>query len=215
MSKKPQYDPEEIRYPDQTIVNRRWCRRWRNRISSMHVGHRQPRPAGCAGWAEAGPPRILYAMYEDNLTMTSPLRSPPPVWATCWAGTIPTATAPSTMRWSVWRRTSHALTPGGRPRQFGSVDGDPPAAYRYTEARLAKWPPRCCGTSTRKPSTGIPTSMRAGKNPGCSRPGSQTCWSTAHPASPSAWPPTSRRTISGDHPLRWRCWTIRKPTWRI
>jgi hypothetical protein len=33
-----------------------------------------------------------------------------------------------------------------------------------------------------------------GQEPSCCRRGSRTCWSTARPASPSAWRPTSRRT---------------------
>ena len=43
------------------------------------------------------------------------------------------------MRWSVWRRTfslRYPLVDG--QGNFGSVDGDPPAAYRYTEARMSK-----------------------------------------------------------------------------
>ena len=31
---------------------------------------------------------------------------------------------------------------------FGSVDGDPPAAMRYTESRLAKVANTCCGILT-------------------------------------------------------------------
>ena len=49
---------------------------------------------------------------------------------------------------------------------FGSVDGDPPAAYRYTEARMSQASPtRCCGISTRRPWTGTPTSTRRRKEP--------------------------------------------------
>ena len=40
---------------------------------------------------------------------------------------------------------------------YGSIDGDPPAAMRYTEARLSPWRWRCCGTSTRIPSITSPT----------------------------------------------------------
>jgi len=54
---------------------------------------------------------------------------------------------------------------------FGSMDGDPPAAMRYTEARLATVAETC-----RRPT--------------------RTCWPTVPAASRSAWRPTSRRTIS-------------------
>ena len=60
---------------------------------------------------------------------------------------------------------------------FGSIDGDPPAAMRYTESRLTY-----AATTSRSPS--LP----------CFRHASPTCWSMARPASRSAWPPTSRRT---------------------
>ena len=39
---------------------------------------------------------------------------------------------------------------------FGSIDGDPPAAMRYTEARMTPSPRRCWPTSTRRRSTSSP-----------------------------------------------------------
>ena len=39
--------------------------------------------------------------------------------------------------------------------------------------------------------------LKAGKNPGCCPAGSPICWSTAPPASPWVWPPTSRPTTCG------------------
>ena len=79
---------------------------------------------------------------------------------------------------------------------FGSVEGDSPAAMRYTEARFSRSPSRCCATSTPTPSTGCPTTTRRGASPGRCPAACRTCWSTARPASPSAWRPTSRRTTS-------------------
>ena len=77
---------------------------------------------------------------------------------------------------------------------FGSMDGDPPAAMRYTEARLAQAAASCSTTSTRTRSISSPTTTnRAASRRSCRR-GSRTCWSTAPAASPSAWRPTSRRT---------------------
>ena len=43
------------------------------------------------------------------------------------------------MPWSVWPRIFHLRVPVVQGQgNFGSVDGDPPAAMRYTEARMAK-----------------------------------------------------------------------------
>ena len=57
--------------------------------------------------------RILYAMYEDNLTVDKPpIRS-----ARCWARTIPTATHPYMTRWCVWRRISPCGTRLWRDRE--------------------------------------------------------------------------------------------------
>ncbi len=80
---------------------------------------------------------------------------------------------------------------------FGSIDGDPPAAYRYTECRMSQASAASCWpTSTRRPSTSSrTTTTRRWSRPSCRR-GSRTCSSTAPPASPSAWRRTSRRTTS-------------------
>ncbi len=80
---------------------------------------------------------------------------------------------------------------------FGSVDGDPPAAMRYTEVRLEKVANALTDDldkdtpSTSSRTTTIPSASRR-----CCRRASRTCSSTAPAASPSAWRPTSRRTIS-------------------
>ena len=79
---------------------------------------------------------------------------------------------------------------------FGSVDGDPPAAYRYTEARMARISDEMLRDIARRPWTGSPTSTRAAGSPRSCPRASRTCSSTAPPASPSAWPPTSRPTTS-------------------
>src|SRR5271167_282446 len=51
---------------------------------------------------------------------------------------------------------------------FGSVDGDPPAAMRYTEVRMSGWPASCSPTSTRKPSISIRiTTSRKASRPSC------------------------------------------------
>jgi len=79
---------------------------------------------------------------------------------------------------------------------FGSVDGDPPAAYRYTEAKLAKSAIPLLDDIERILSTSRRTTTTRTGSRRFFRPSSRICWSTAPAASPSAWPPTSRRTIS-------------------
>ncbi len=80
---------------------------------------------------------------------------------------------------------------------FGSVDGDAPAAMRYTEVRLANASPaRWSRTSTRIPSTSSRTTTTPSASRWCCRRAFPTSWSTAPAASPSAWRPTSRRTTS-------------------
>ena len=78
---------------------------------------------------------------------------------------------------------------------FGSVDGDPPAAYRYTEARLEALAEAMMEDLEKDTVDFVPnfdeTTARA-DGPADGR--SRTCWSTAPPASPWAWRPTSRRT---------------------
>ena len=80
---------------------------------------------------------------------------------------------------------------------FGSVDGDPPAAYRYTEVRLdQRGDGAAATTSTRTPSISRPTTTIPSASRWCCRRAFPICWSTAPAASPSAWRPISRRTIS-------------------
>ncbi len=80
---------------------------------------------------------------------------------------------------------------------FGSVDGDAPAAMRYTEVRLAPaGAARWSRTSTRTRSTSRPTTTIPSASRWCCRRAFPIFWSTAPAASPSAWRPTSRRTIS-------------------
>ena len=77
---------------------------------------------------------------------------------------------------------------------FGSVDGDPPAALRYTEARLATPAEEMLANLDQDTVDFIDNFDGSLREPTCCPPGCPTCSSTALPASPSAWPPTSRRT---------------------
>ena len=70
---------------------------------------------------------------------------------------------------------------------FGSVDGDPPAAMRYTEVRMQKAAEVMLEDLDKDTVDMVPNYDETR---------SRTSSSTAPPASPWAWPPTSRRTTS-------------------
>ena len=78
---------------------------------------------------------------------------------------------------------------------FGSLDGDSPAAMRYTECRLAALADRAARRARAEDGrrSGRTTTARRFE-PIVLPARSRSCWSTAPPASRSAWPPTSRRT---------------------
>ena len=82
--------------------------------------------------------RILYAMYEDNLTADKPFKKS----ATCVGDVLgryhphgDASVYDALVRLAQDFSMRYMLVDGHG--NFGSVDGDPPAAYRYTEARLA------------------------------------------------------------------------------
>ena len=86
-----------------------------------------------------GARRVLYAMYEDNLTYDKPFRKSAttvgnvlgryhPHGDSSVYGTMVRMAQPFSLRYPLVEGHGN----------FGSVDGDPPAAYRYTEARLAR-----------------------------------------------------------------------------
>ena len=82
--------------------------------------------------------RILYTMYENALwrkRLTESARIPSVPY---WAATIRTAMLRFMTRWCVLRRIFPCAICSLTATHFGSVDGDPPAAYRYTEARMSK-----------------------------------------------------------------------------
>ena len=117
--------------------------------------------------------------------------------ATSWANTIPMATWRSTTRMvRMAQDFSMRLPLIDGQGNFGSMDGDPPAAMRYTEARLARAAMALLDdidkdTVDFQPNYDEPRSRADGAAGALSR----TCWSTAPAASPSAWRPTSRPTI--------------------
>ena len=140
MSKKPQYDPEEIRYPDQVIVTSPLVPEMEQSYieydMSVIVGRALP---DVRDGLKPVHRRILYAMYEDNLTHDRPFKKS----ATCVGDVLgryhphgDQSVYDALVRLAQDFSMRYMLVDGHG--NFGSVDGDPPAAYRYTEARLSK-----------------------------------------------------------------------------
>ena len=140
MSKKPQYDPEEIRYPDQKIVTSSLVPEMENSYieyaMSVIVGRALP---DVRDGLKPVHRRILYAMYEDNLTADKPFKKS----ATCVGDVLgryhphgDQSVYDALVRLAQDFSMRYMLVDGHG--NFGSVDGDPPAAYRYTEARMSK-----------------------------------------------------------------------------
>lgn len=83
--------------------------------------------------------RILYAMYEDGLTSDKPYRKSATTVGNVLGRYHPHGDASvydALVRLAQPFSLHYPLIDGHG--NFGSVDGDPPAAYRYTEARMAK-----------------------------------------------------------------------------
>lgn len=83
--------------------------------------------------------RILYAMYEDNLTSDKPYRKAATTVGNVLGRYHPHGDASvydAMVRMAQDFSLRYPLIDGHG--NFGSVDGDPPAAYRYTEARMSK-----------------------------------------------------------------------------
>ncbi len=140
MSKKPQYDPEEIRFPDQKIVTSSLVPEMENSYieyaMSVIVGRALP---DVRDGLKPVHRRILYAMYEDNLTADKPFKKS----ATCVGDVLgryhphgDQSVYDALVRLAQDFSMRYMLVDGHG--NFGSVDGDPPAAYRYTEARMSK-----------------------------------------------------------------------------
>ena len=140
MSKKPQYDPEEIRFPDQKIVNSPLVpemeKSYIEYAMSVIVSRALP---DVRDGLKPVHRRILYAMYEDGLTVDKPFKKS----ATCVGDVLgryhphgDASVYDALVRLAQDFSMRYPLVEGHG--NFGSVDGDPPAAYRYTEARLAR-----------------------------------------------------------------------------
>ncbi len=140
MSKKPQYDPEEIRYPDQKIVTTSLVPEMENSYieyaMSVIVGRALP---DVRDGLKPVHRRILYAMYEDNLTYDHAFRKCATAVGDVLGRYHPhgdQSVYDALVRLAQDFSMRYMLIDGHG--NFGSVDGDPPAAYRYTEARMSK-----------------------------------------------------------------------------
>ena len=140
MSKKPQYDPEEIRFPEQAIVTsplvQEMEKSYIEYAMSVIVGRALP---DVRDGLKPVHRRILYAMYEDGLTHDKPFKKS----ATCVGDVLgryhphgDQSVYDALVRLAQDFSMRYPLVDGHG--NFGSIDGDPPAAYRYTEARLGK-----------------------------------------------------------------------------
>ena len=140
MAKKPQYDPEEIRYPDQRIVESPLVpemeKSYIEYAMSVIVGRALP---DVRDGLKPVHRRIMYAMYEDNLTSDRPFKKS----ATCVGDVLgryhphgDASVYDALVRMAQDFSLRYPLIDGHG--NFGSIDGDPAAAYRYTEARMSK-----------------------------------------------------------------------------
>ena len=107
MAHKRDYKPEDIAFPNQVITESELVGEmedsYRDYAMSVIVGRALP---DVRDGLKPVHRRILYAMYEDNLTSDKPFKSPRPASAMCWGVTIRTAMRRFTTQWCVWRRTS-------------------------------------------------------------------------------------------------------------
>ncbi len=137
---KKDYKPEDIQYPNQAIVTSELVHEMKTSFIeyavSVIVGRALP---DVRDGLKPVHRRILYAMYEDNLTSDRPFRKS----ATCVGDVLgryhphgDQSVYDALVRLGQDFSTRYLLVDGHG--NFGSVDGDPPAAYRYTEARLSK-----------------------------------------------------------------------------
>ena len=140
MAHKRDYKPEDIAFPDQVITESELVNEMQtiyiDYVMSVIVGRALP---DVRDGLKPVHRRILYAMYEDGLTSDKPFKKS----ATCVGdvlgryhphgdGSVYDAMVRLAQNFSM----RYMLVDGHG--NFGSVDGDPPAAYRYTEARLSK-----------------------------------------------------------------------------
>ena len=139
MAKKPD-EEKDISFPNQKIVNINLEHEMENAYieyaMSVIVGRALP---DVRDGLKPVHRRILYSMYESGLTHDKPFKKS----ATCVGDVLgkyhphgDASVYDALVRLAQDFSMRYPLVEGHG--NFGSVDGDPPAAYRYTEARLAR-----------------------------------------------------------------------------
>ena len=140
MAHKKDYKPEDIMFSEQTIVQSELVQEMKSSYidyaMSVIVGRALP---DVRDGLKPVHRRILYAMYEDGLTSDKPFKKS----ATCVGDVLgryhphgDASVYDAMVRLAQDFSMRYMLVDGHG--NFGSVDGDPPAAYRYTEARMSK-----------------------------------------------------------------------------
>ena len=140
MAHKKDYKPEDIMFPEQRIVQSELVHEMKSSYidyaMSVIVGRALP---DVRDGLKPVHRRILYAMYEDGLTSDKPFKKS----ATCVGDVLgryhphgDASVYDAMVRLAQDFSMRYPLVDGHG--NFGSVDGDPPAAYRYTEARMSK-----------------------------------------------------------------------------
>ena len=139
-AKNNDYKPEDIMFPEQTIVQSELVQEMKTSYidyaMSVIVGRALP---DVRDGLKPVHRRILYAMYEDNLTHDKPFRKCATAVGDVLGRYHPHGDASvydALVRLAQDFSMRYPLIEGHG--NFGSVDGDPPAAYRYTEARMAR-----------------------------------------------------------------------------
>ncbi len=140
MAHNRSYKPEDIRFPDQVITESHLVEEMEKSYieyaMSVIVGRALP---DVRDGLKPVHRRILYTMYESGLTSDKPFKKS----ATCVGDVLgkyhphgDSSVYDAMVRLAQNFSMRYLLVDGHG--NFGSVDGDPPAAYRYTEARLSK-----------------------------------------------------------------------------
>ena len=140
MAHKRDYKPEDIAFPEQHIVQSELVsemeKSYIEYAMSVIVGRALP---DVRDGLKPVHRRILYAMYEDGLTRDKPYRKCATAVGDVLGRYHPHGDASvydALVRMAQDFSLRYPLIDGHG--NFGDVDGNPPAAYRYTEARLAR-----------------------------------------------------------------------------